>query len=269
MTKELNLATLIVLVSIGAAIGQEAPSPTATAAVSSTVLPDSTISTTPMPPLTPEESAPAPPIPSVASSATPAETPFPSPARSVRISFVPPPLEGTINLGIYDSNNKLVRVLHRDAGLDDFTVGADALVTKWDGKDDTGRDSPTGKYHARGYLVGPIKVQDRGTDTVESSPGNALNEVQITLVSNPLAKDEPQTLTVAVGIDEGRAVLKAADGLPLYTIPSPPAAGQAWLAKSGEKTIDVWQNNGNGIHHLRISNLDKIMAFDCGSFELK
>src|SRR5712692_764948 len=68
--------------------------------------------------------------------------PSASPTRSVRISFLPPPLEGTISLGIYDSSGQLVRVLHQEAELDEFTVGADALVTQWDGKNDDGEDLP-------------------------------------------------------------------------------------------------------------------------------
>ena len=54
----------------------------------------------------------------------------------MRISFVPPPLEGTISLGIYDNTGKLVRVLHQEAKLNEFAIGADALVTQWDGKND-------------------------------------------------------------------------------------------------------------------------------------
>ena len=45
-------------------------------------------------------------------------------------------MDGTISLGIYDQAGKLVRVLHQNAQLDDFAIGADALVTRWDGKDD-------------------------------------------------------------------------------------------------------------------------------------
>src|SRR6478672_11020473 len=32
------------------------------------------------------------------------------PARNIRVSFLPPPLDGTISLGIYDAKGKLVRV---------------------------------------------------------------------------------------------------------------------------------------------------------------
>ena len=52
---------------------------------------------------------------------------------------------------------KLVRVLHQQAELNEFAIGADALVTQWDGKNDDDEDLPAGKYHAHGYLVGPSR----------------------------------------------------------------------------------------------------------------
>src|SRR5262249_13190209 len=89
---------------------------------------------------------------------TPSFSPTAGP-RSARISFVPPPIQGTISLGIYDSHGKLVRVLHRESENDDFTIGTDALITEWDGKDDAGVDLPAGKYRARGYMVGATSVE--------------------------------------------------------------------------------------------------------------
>ena len=95
-------------------------------------------------------------------SPTPTPTlPSPSP-RSVRISFLPPPLEGAISLGIYDTKGKLVRVLHREADIEDFEIGSDALSTTWDGRNDAGEDLPSGKYHARGYVVGELLVEGIG-----------------------------------------------------------------------------------------------------------
>ena len=93
------------------------------------------------------------------------ETPAPSPSaapKSVRVRFLPPPLEGTISLGIFDASGKLVRVLHREAELDEFEIGNDALSTTWDGKNDAGEILPPGKYHARGYAVGDIEVEGVG-----------------------------------------------------------------------------------------------------------
>src|SRR5882724_1326611 len=71
-------------------------------------------------------------------SPTPSASPAASPTRIVRLSFVPPPIEGTFSLGIYDQDNKLVRILHREANLSEFAVGHDALDTSWDGKNDAG-----------------------------------------------------------------------------------------------------------------------------------
>ena len=83
-------------------------------------------------------------------------------ARKVRISFLPPPLEGRISLGIYGEGGKLVRVLHREADLDEFDAGDDALNTMWDGKDDAGEPLPPGKYRARGCVVGDLEVEGIG-----------------------------------------------------------------------------------------------------------
>jgi len=94
---------------------------------------------------------------------SPTPEPKPSPtARSVRVSFLPPPLDGTISLGIYDAKGKLVRVLHREADINEFNIGTDALSTTWDGKDDADENVPAGKYSAHGFVVGDLKVEGVG-----------------------------------------------------------------------------------------------------------
>src|SRR5580765_3416649 len=144
-----NILTLLSCVAfVATAAAQESPTPTSSPTPGGSSFPS----------ISPEQSVPP--------SPTPEQTPSPSPARSVRISFVPPPMDGTISLGIYDKVGKIVRVLHQNAQLDDFAIGADALVTRWDGKDDGHQDSPSGRYHARGYVVGPLKREDPG----ETSP---------------------------------------------------------------------------------------------------
>src|SRR5207302_5489901 len=100
----------------------------------------------------PTETVSPSPTPSVAASAP----------RNVPLRFVPPPMEGTISLGIWDSNDKLVRVLHREAKIDNFTIDENALKTTWDGKNDAGEDLTPGKYRARGYLVAKLQVEDAG-----------------------------------------------------------------------------------------------------------
>lgn len=82
-------------------------------------------------------------------------------AGSIQLSFLPPPLEkATYSLGIYDAKtNKLVRRLQEYALEKDFTVGLNGLITAWDGKDDSGKPVPPGRYAARGYAVGPLKIE--------------------------------------------------------------------------------------------------------------
>jgi hypothetical protein len=202
-------------------------------------------------------------------SPSPTPSASPSPTRSVRISFVPPPLEGTISLGVYDGNGKLVRILHQQAKLDEFTIGPDALVTKWDGKNDEEEDLPAGKYHARGYLVGRFKVEDLGQAAAPLVEDNAAGNVKVKLMPNPLANDERPIVDLGVGFDDEDSFLKTTDGLPLCTVSETPNLIRASIKKNGEKSVDVWQDDGAVMEQFRISNIDKMMAFDCGDFELK
>ena len=211
--------------------------------------------------ISPAESVTAPP--------SPGQTPSAPPSRSVRISFVPPPLEGKISLGIYDANGKLVRVLHQEADLNEFKIGADALVTQWDGKNDDGQDLPAGKYHARGYLVGPLKVEDLGqvgTSAPENNPGAS---VKVKLMPNPLDNDKRAILELAAESDSDGSYLRTSDDLPLFTVSESPNLIRVSMMKKGDQSVDIWQTDGTSFRQFRISNVDQMMAFDCGEFELK
>ena len=239
MTKKVNAAILIGFALVSVAIAQESPGSSASPTAS--------------------------PIPSAA----PSPSVNASPARGGRISFLPPPLEGTISLGVYDENRKLVRVLMQEAEPDEFTVGADALIAKWDGKNNNEQDLPAGKYHARGYLVGRLKVEDKGRAAGLSPNSSATDHVQVKLVSNPLAKDARLVVDLAVGFDEEKIFLKTTDDLPLFTVIEAPQMVSASITKSGEKSVDIWASNGTVVEQVRVSNIDKMMAFDCGEIELK
>jgi hypothetical protein len=208
------------------------------------------------------------PTPSETQSASPLPTPTTSAAaRNVPLRFVPPPMDGTISLGIWDSNNKLVRVLHREAKIDDFTVEENSLSTIWDGKNDVGEELPVGKYRARGYLVGKLKTDDLGR--VVSPPDTAADHISVKLATNPLIADTRSVMELGVGFDSKGSFFKTMDGLPLATISDSPNLTRIVMEKNGEKAADVWQGAGSGAEHLRVSNIDKMMAFDCGFFELK
>lgn len=89
------------------------------------------------------------------------ENPPPPKRDGVQIVFLPPPMEGVLSLGIFDKDGKLVRVLHREAKVSDkeFRKGVNGLITRWDGKDDAGQPAPVGKYFARGWMTGDLKIE--------------------------------------------------------------------------------------------------------------
>ena len=211
------------------------------------------------------------PTPSVTLEQTPSPSPSASTGRNVPLRFVPPPMEGTISLGIFDSDDKLVRVLHREAKIDNFTIDENALKTTWDGKNDAGEDLPAGKYRARGYMVGRLKVDDVGK--VESVPEGASDHVNVKLVTNPLVSDTRSVMDLGIGFDGKGSFLATMDGLPLFTVDKTPGLSRVGITKGDERTADVWQdaeqNEAPNLKHVRVSNIDKMMAFDCGFFELR
>ena len=250
MTIKTNTTILTTLLA-SIALAQESPTPTRSAIIEGS--PVSSIS----------------PTESVTPQPSPEQTPSASPARNVRISFVPPPLEGRISLGIYDTQGKLVRVLHHEADLREFTIGADALVTQWDGKNDNGEDLPTGKYHARGYLVGPLQAEDLSQAATAPPENNSNASVKVKLMPNPLANDTRALVGLTAGFDNNGSYLKTNDGLPLFTISKSPNSSRVSIVKKSDKSVEICQTDAAGFHQFRISNVDQMMAFDCGEFELK
>ena len=107
-------------------------------------------------------------------------------SRKVPISFLPPPLEtATYSLGIYDAKSgKLVRRLKEGTTQDAFTVGDNGLITSWDGKDDAGKAVAPGKYAARGYAVGALKVEGEAiTDNDWTTDNENLRMRRVTAIA--------------------------------------------------------------------------------------
>jgi hypothetical protein len=177
-------------------------------------------------------------------------------------------MDGTISLGIYDQAGKLVRILNQNAQLNDFTIGPDSLVTQWDGRDDGRQDLPPGRYHARGYLVGSLKREDLGQAS-RTPTETAANPVKIRLVRNPLHKEKKPVIELGIGFNGEGSYLKTSDGLPLFKISEAANVTRAGIAAKSENAVDTWQDDGTTVHQFHISNVDQMMAFDCGELELK
>ena len=162
-----------------------------------------------------------------------------------------------------------MRVLHQEAKLNEFAIGADALVTQWDGKNDDEEDLPAGKYRARGYLVGSLKIEDLGQSSGLAIENDASRNVKVRLVPNPLRNDKRSIVDIGVGFDSDGSYLKMNDDLPLVTVSEMPNLIRAGITRKSENAVDIWQDDGTTVRQFRISNLDQMMAFDCGEFELK
>jgi hypothetical protein len=180
-------------------------------------------------------------------------------------------MEGTISLGIFDSNRKLVRILDREAKIDSFTINENSLSTTWDGKNDAGEDLPSGKYHARGYMVGDVKIQE--TNKVETTVFiNPPGSVSVKLVTNPLISDTRSVVDIMAGLDRQTAYLKTTDDLPLRTIATRTedmTMDDVALLQESDKSLTFFFRQGQTTHEFRITSADKMMAFDCGDFQLK
>ena len=74
---------------------------------------------------------------------------------------------------------------------------------------------------------------------------------------------------VGIGFGAGGSYLETTDGLPLFKISETPNVAHALITKKSQNGIDVWQDDGREPHQFRISNVDQMMAFDCGRVELK
>src|SRR6185437_3580353 len=137
----------------------------------------------------------------------------------------------------------LVRVLRREVKIDDFTVDPDALSTAWDGRNDAGEDLQPGKYRGRGYLVGQVKIEDLGKPAALPA-NNPADHVAVKLVANPLVSDTRSVVDLGAGFDNKGSFLKTMDGLPLFTVSKTPSLVRTLITRTGEKSVDVWQDDG-------------------------
>lgn len=142
-------------------------------------------------------------------------------------------------------------------------------MTQWDGKNDHGEDLPSGTYHARGYLVGSLRVEEVSQTAPSPAENNLSTTVRVKLVPNPLANDRRAIIELSGGFDSAGSYLKTSDDLPLFTVNESPNLIRVSILKDGDKSVDIWQTDGTASRQFRVSNVDQMMAFDCGQFELK
>lgn len=101
-------------------------------------------------------------------------------------------MDGTLSMGVYARDGKLVRTLHsmEDVQSDAFEKALDGLITSWDGNDDAGQTVPGGSYAVRGMCVGALDVEGvafHGNDWIEDDESPRLagvERIDLALVEN-------------------------------------------------------------------------------------
>jgi hypothetical protein len=117
-------------------------------------------------------------------------------------------------------------------------------------------------------VVGPLKREDMGT-TSTSSQETESKVVKVRLIRNPLRKDKRPVVELGIGFNSDGIYLKTSDGLPLLKVSETPSVTRGGIVAKSESAVDIWEDDGTSVHQFRVSNVDQMMAFDCGDFELK
>ena len=212
--------------------------------------------------------------------------------EGVPITFLPPPMDGpgTISLGIFNGAGKMIRVLHREAPLDDFKKGENGLITKWDGLDAAGQPAAPGKYGVRGWMAGNLGVEGvafHGNDWIkDESPrytrvlavkGVGRDDVQVTLrtadgkeatLGWKLAREgaPPPENKVTAAIADGKlTVTREGEGVPvLFADGEKPIAcatgsrGRVWaiVETPEEREVRAYSEDGEFLRRLGYQKTD-------------
>jgi len=206
-------------------------------------------------------------------------------AEPVKIEFLPPPMEGTLSLGVYDSGGKLVRVLHREADVSELTASENGLATLWDGLDERGAACPPGKYRAKGVMVGDLAVDGVdfiGNDWVTSddSPhlsritGLGMNSSGDLVIGAMLPGQPPTAFYFAVALkpaptpgDEAEQQFVAQPGMPKSALPMAEGKirGEAVTDAAAGTNGTVWLITKNTVkQHSQTGKLLRTLASQAG-----
>jgi hypothetical protein len=171
------------------------------------------------------------------------------------IEFVPPPMDGaSYSLGVYSvKTGRLVRQLFESSRESAFTAGLNGLITSWPGQDDEGKPAPAGTYSARGYAVGPLKVEGvavLGNDWAQDDESLRIARVDAITVSSDGAGLEI-VAEMASGPAQAAGFSAAGELLwrkPATPAPTAPAAG-AWKIEDG--VLSQYSADGERLRQLR------------------
>jgi len=191
-----------------------------------------------------------------------------------------PAMEGPVTMGVFSQQGKLVRLLYRDAPVETLPAGLNGLIMSWDGKDDQGTDVPSGTYHARGLVHGPLRAtQIPFFDLVifplipeeEPPPPFLRDRIVLRAAEDELLESRPRLSIHAVNLPH--EIRLEAEGLPLVTIPLQEAYGSVQAKvhfkhgpRAGEAVLDV--ERGSFQERYLILGLERIVPIEAGKLEV-
>lgn len=156
--------------------------------------------------------------------------------------FVPPPMDGTISLGIFDAAGKLIRTLEREAKPEDLIEELDGLAVDWDGTTDDGKPAAPGQYRARGWVVGNWEITGDaflGNDWIESEDSPRVGRIDQLLgfKDGALFLQSGETILQATA---DQLTVVAQEAAPTIPDPSTGQAGEQWsIANHAPTGIEV------------------------------
>ena len=72
--------------------------------------------------------------------------PLPAPKNQISVELAPPPLEGTVSIGVFDSAGKCIRVLAKGVDQESIPSALNGFQIIWDGKNEAGGIAVNGDY---------------------------------------------------------------------------------------------------------------------------
>ena len=155
--------------------------------------------------------------------------------HGTELRFVPATGSGTVSLGIYDRDGRLVRVLCDEWPFSRFRVGLNGLSTTWDGNDGAGQPVSAGTYAARGFVVGDVAISGEAihfNDWIETADSPRI----VSVAATQLLPGGDILLMARLAGNQGALVRYSPESevrwRTMATEPRPEATGSAQLAVS-------------------------------------
>jgi hypothetical protein len=214
-----------------------------------------------------------------------------NPESLCRFALALPEKEGPFTLGIFSPTGELVRLLYRDASIENIPAGLNGLLISWDGKDDSGMPVPDGTYNALGLVHGKLSASlpqlspdwhssifVETNDFLSSAQPTSFhpfpsNRIIVLAARDALFENEKRPQLSITAQVQGKSVLVSVEGLPLYRFPLgdyseglKTAVELHQLSSPGEAKLSLI--SPEGCSSIILSGLDQLVPLHAGSLPM-